>query len=110
MTAPVLYALQDSSELKDLIETEFQDDGSLERAIEIISTPGGGIDKVNAGSSDTHRQKDRLIETCIMHNEQAKQLAREQGDLALAALSKLPASAAKSALEEAVEYVLMRIN
>lgn len=44
LTAPVLFALQSNcgSELLDLIDSEFVEEGDLQRAIELVKT-GGGI-------------------------------------------------------------------
>ena len=43
MTAPVLFALQSKSgdELLDLIDSEFVEEGDLQRAIELVRAGGG---------------------------------------------------------------------
>ena len=43
LTAPVLFALQSNcgSELLDLIDSEFVEEGDLERAIELVKAGGG---------------------------------------------------------------------
>ncbi|KAI8472316.1 MAG: chloroplast Clp protease [Monoraphidium minutum] len=83
LTAPAIFALRRSPELAELIESEFAEDGSLDRAISLVSSAGGV--------------------------EAARQLAREEADKALAALAVLPASRARRSLELMVDYVLDRI-
>jgi all-trans-nonaprenyl-diphosphate synthase len=75
--------LQRSDELRELIDSEFTEDGSLERALQLV-TEAGGI-------------------------EAARQLARQEADLALAALACLPDGQPKRSLQLMVEYVLDRI-
>lgn len=43
LTAPAIFALQGSSaeELEGLIDDEFQEDGSLQRAIKLVQESGG---------------------------------------------------------------------
>lgn len=41
LTAPVIFSLKHSTELKELVESEFVEDGSLEEAIKIINSCGG---------------------------------------------------------------------
>lgn len=60
LTAPALFAMKKSPELCALIETEFLEASSLDRAVELIESCGGYVD--------------------------AKALARQEADLALAAL------------------------
>lgn len=85
LTAPVIFALSSTkrSELLPLIESQFKEDGTLEKAIDII-VQGGGI-------------------------EMARQLARQQGNLALQSLACLPDSQSKRSLELMVDYVLDRL-
>mmetsp|Transcript_13753 Transcript_13753/g.50075 ORF Transcript_13753/g.50075 Transcript_13753/m.50075 type:complete len:412 (+) Transcript_13753:192-1427(+) len=83
LTAPTIFAMAKSSELVELIESEYQEDGSFERALELVHSTGG--------------------------IEDARRLAREEGDKAIACLQCLPPSESKAALEEMVEYVLQRI-
>ncbi|KAL6782662.1 hypothetical protein ACKKBG_A07630 [Auxenochlorella protothecoides x Auxenochlorella symbiontica] len=86
LTAPAYYALQDpstSKELSRLITSRFVEEGSTARALALV-TAGGGIAR-------------------------SLELAREQGQAALAALSCLPPSASKRSLEGLVEYVLQRL-
>lgn len=86
LTAPVLFALRNeavSAQLLELIENEFQEAGDLEKALELVRR-GGGI-------------------------ETARTLARQEADLALAALDCLPDSDAKRSLQLMVDYVLDRL-
>lgn len=71
------------SGLLQLIQGRFQEEGSLQRALELVQL-GGGIDKARA-------------------------LAREQGDLALASLACLPDTPSKRSLELMVDLVLERL-
>lgn len=68
---------------EELIQSEFSEPGSLQRAVDLVVSSGG----VDA----------------------ARRLAREEADKALAALAVLPASRAKRSLELMVDYVLDRI-
>lgn len=85
LTAPVLFALQSShgDELLDLIDSEFVEEGDLQRAINLVRD-GGGV-------------------------AAAKRLASEEADKALASLQCLGASEAKDSLEGMVSYVLDRL-
>lgn len=83
LTAPAIFALRNSPELEELIQSEFKEPESLQRAIDLVVTTGGV--------------------------EAARQLAREEADKALAALSVLAPSRAKRSLELMVDYVLDRI-
>eukprot|EP01026_Neomeris_dumetosa_P033719 TRINITY_DN2697_c1_g1_i4.p1 TRINITY_DN2697_c1_g1~~TRINITY_DN2697_c1_g1_i4.p1 ORF type:complete len:368 (-),score=33.92 TRINITY_DN2697_c1_g1_i4:212-1315(-) len=84
LTAPVIFALEQSSELKELIEDEFNNQGDLERALKLVH---------------------------ICHGIQfAQNLAQSQGDLAKDALSVLPSSPYKTSLELMVDYVLNRLS
>lgn len=86
LTAPVLFALQ-SAEHKDalleLIEGEFEEDGDLEKALQLVYAAGG--------------------------IEKARQLARQEADKALQALDCLPDSPSKRSLQLMVSYVLERL-
>ena len=73
-----------SSELLDIITSEFVEEGSLDRAIQLV-VQGGGI-------------------------EAAQQLARREADAALACLEGLADSPAKRSLAHMVDYVLERIH
>ncbi|CAM6104728.1 unnamed protein product [Calypogeia fissa] len=83
LTAPVLFALQSEPELRELISSEFNDEGSLAAAISLVHR-GGGIEK-------------------------ARQLAQERGNLALKNLDCLPQGPLRHSLEGIVDYVLDRI-
>ena len=84
LTAPVIFALESEPKLRDLIETEFCETGSLDVAIEIVKSCGG--------------------------IEKARDLAKEKADLAIQSLRCLPPSAFRLALEEMVKYNLERID
>ncbi|KAG2439864.1 hypothetical protein HYH02_010495 [Chlamydomonas schloesseri] len=83
LTAPVIFALRKSPELLDIISSEFVEDGSLERALQLVNETGG--------------------------IEEARLLARQQADLALSALECLPEGASRRSLRLMVDYVLERI-
>ena len=86
LTAPVLFALQNPStgpRLLTLIESRFKKDGSLQEALDLVSS-GGGID-------------------------QTRKLAREEADIALVQLNVLPESEAKESMIKMVDYVLERL-
>ncbi|KAF5835267.1 isoprenoid synthase domain-containing protein [Dunaliella salina] len=86
LTAPVIYALQNPAvkdELLQIIESEFVEEGSVARALQLVEA-GGGI-------------------------EAARGLARQQGDLALKSLDCLTDSPSKRSLQLMVDYVLDRI-
>jgi all-trans-nonaprenyl-diphosphate synthase len=84
LTAPAIFALKKSPELLELLESEFQEEGSLKRALQIVVEVGG--------------------------IEEAQQLAEQEGKLAKAALAGLPDSPAKQSLDLMVDYVLERIH
>lgn len=86
LTAPVLFALQNPTtgpRLLTLIESRFKKEGSLQEALDLVSS-GGGID-------------------------QARKLAREEADTALRQLDILPESEAKDSMIAMVDYVLERL-
>lgn len=86
LTAPVLFALQDPASgprLGALLASKFAREGQLDEALGLVAA-GGGI-------------------------ERARALARDEADLALAALEVLPASPSKEALVLMVDYVLDRL-
>jgi all-trans-nonaprenyl-diphosphate synthase len=82
LTAPTIFALRAKPELRALIETQFENEGDLQRAIEIVNEFG---------------------------LEEAQKLAKREGDIALASLRQLPDSEAKRSLVGMVGYVLERI-
>ncbi|PIN19809.1 Geranylgeranyl pyrophosphate synthase/Polyprenyl synthetase [Handroanthus impetiginosus] len=86
LTAPVIFALEmeKESKLRDMIESEFCETGSLEEAIDVVKNSGG--------------------------IERARDLAREMADHAVKNLRCLPQSPFTMALEEMVNYNLGRIK
>ncbi|CAH9091009.1 unnamed protein product [Cuscuta epithymum] len=84
LTAPVIFALQKEPKLRDLIEYEFCETGSLEEAIRVIKNCGG--------------------------IERAQELAKEKADMAIQNLRCLPPSPFRIGLEEMVSYNLERIE
>ncbi|KAF3607482.1 hypothetical protein DY000_02045603 [Brassica cretica] len=84
ITAPVIFALENEPRLREIIESEFYEPGSLEEAIEMVRS-GGGI-------------------------KRAQELAKEKAELALKNLSCLPISGFRSALEDMVMFNLERID
>ncbi|KAK9820317.1 hypothetical protein WJX72_008844 [[Myrmecia] bisecta] len=85
LTAPALFALNSEvgPKLEELIESEFREEGDLERAMALVEA-GGGL-------------------------AAARGLARQEADLALESLSCLPECPAKHSMELLVDYVLDRI-
>lgn len=86
ITAPAIFALADmhvGSELSELIQSEFIEPGSLQRAMELVEI-GGGL-------------------------QAARRLARAEADLALESLKCLDDCPAKRSLEDMVGYVLDRL-
>jgi all-trans-nonaprenyl-diphosphate synthase len=87
LTAPVICALQSpngGARLRELIDSEFQEEGGLQEALRLVDTTGG--------------------------LEAARQLAKQHGDDARKALHRLPPCEAKRGLDCMIEYVLQRIN
>lgn len=84
LTAPVIYALEEEPKLRDIIESEFCEMGSLDEAIGLIKSCGG--------------------------IERAQLLAKEKADLAIQNLQCLPMGAFRFALEGMVKYNLERID
>ncbi|CAL5342120.1 hypothetical protein CsSME_00026633 [Camellia sinensis var. sinensis] len=83
LTAPVIFALEKGLKLRELIDSEFSETGSLDEAIELVKSCGG--------------------------IERAQDLAREKADLAIQNLQCLPQSTFRFALEGMVKYNLERI-
>ncbi|CAK8534854.1 unnamed protein product [Lathyrus sativus] len=83
LTAPVIFALEKEPKLRDIIESEFSEIGSLDEAIELVKSCGG--------------------------IERAQELAKEKADLAIQSLQCLPQSVYRLALEDMVTYNLQRI-
>lgn len=84
LTAPVIFALEKEPKLRELIESEFCETGSLDEAIGIVKSCGG--------------------------IERARDLAKEKADLAIRNLQCLPHSTFRLALEGMVRYNLERID
>ncbi|KAG6421419.1 hypothetical protein SASPL_117971 [Salvia splendens] len=84
LTAPVIFALEKETKLRDIIDSEFCETGSLEEAVEIVKK-SGGIDR-------------------------ARELAREMADVAVENLHCLPPSPFRLSLEQLVNYNLERIK
>ncbi|KAL0320568.1 UNVERIFIED_CONTAM: Solanesyl diphosphate synthase 2, chloroplastic [Sesamum radiatum] len=84
LTAPVIFALEKETKLRDIIESEFCETGSLEEAIDIVKNCGG--------------------------IERARELAREMAHQAIQNLHCLPQSSFRRALEQMVYYNLERIK
>eukprot|EP01018_Ginkgo_biloba_P011004 Gb_34726 [translate_table: standard] len=84
LTAPVLFALEQEPRLREIIDSEFIEEGSLDIAIDLVHQ-GGGIGR-------------------------AQSLAKQKGELAIENLQCLPPSILKSSLEGMVKYVLERID
>ena len=84
LTAPVLYALEEKPELKDLIDNEFTGEGELEQAIALVKE-SKGIDRT-------------------------RDLAAHHSKLAVTALDQaLEDSPSTQALRELADYILRRL-
>ncbi|KAK9060430.1 hypothetical protein SSX86_021134 [Deinandra increscens subsp. villosa] len=84
LTAPVIFALEKESKLREIIESEFCETGSLKEAIELVMNSGG--------------------------IERAQVLAKQKADVAIQCLQCLPQSAFRLALEGMVRFNLDRID
>lgn len=84
LTAPVIFALEKEPKLREIIDSEFSEDGSLETAIKLVRECGG--------------------------IKRAEELAQEKADLAIQNLQCLPTSEYRTALEDMVKYNLERID
>lgn len=84
LTAPVIFALEKEPKLREIIDSEFCEPGSLDEAVKLVKQCGG--------------------------IERAQELAKEKASLAIQNLSCLPRAAFRSALEEMVLYNLERID
>lgn len=84
LTAPVLFALEKEPLLREIIDSEFTEVGSLQSAIELVHR-GGGI-------------------------ERARSLAKQRADIAIQSLQCLPQSELRKSLEGMVTYVLERLD
>ncbi|XP_010684494.2 solanesyl diphosphate synthase 1, chloroplastic [Beta vulgaris subsp. vulgaris] len=84
LTAPVIFALEKEPILREIIESEFSETGSLDEAIKLVKSCGG--------------------------IERAQELAQEKANHALTSLQCLPDSAFRVALERMVLFNLERID
>ncbi|CAN1845293.1 Solanesyl diphosphate synthase 1, chloroplastic [Linum perenne] len=84
LTAPAIFALEREPKLREIIESEFCEEGSLQEAIELVKRSEG--------------------------IQRAQKLAREKADIAIQNLECLPQSTFRSALEQMVLYNLERIE
>uniref|UniRef100_A0A0P0GB46 all-trans-nonaprenyl-diphosphate synthase [geranylgeranyl-diphosphatespecific] n=1 Tax=Lepidium apetalum TaxID=153459 RepID=A0A0P0GB46_LEPAP len=84
ITAPVIFALENELRLREILESEFCEPGSLEEAIDIVKNCGGV--------------------------KRAQELAKEKAESALKNLNCLPRSGFRSALEDMVMFNLERID
>ncbi|TYH53234.1 hypothetical protein ES332_D09G084800v1 [Gossypium tomentosum] len=84
LTAPVIFALEKEPKLRDIIESEFCETGSLNEAIELVKQCGG--------------------------IERAQKLAKEKADIAIKSLQCLPQSDFRLGLEDMVMFNLERID
>ncbi|CAN1335516.1 Solanesyl diphosphate synthase 1, chloroplastic [Linum perenne] len=84
LTAPAIFALEREPKLREIIESEFCEEGSLQEAIELVKRSEG--------------------------IQRAQKLAREKADIAIQNLECLPQSTFRSALEQMVLYNLERID
>ncbi|CAI0440838.1 unnamed protein product [Linum tenue] len=84
LTAPVIFALEKEPKLRDIIESEFVEEGSLQDAIDLVQRCGG--------------------------IQRAQELAKEKAVAAIQNLECLPRGSFRSALEEIVLYNLERIE
>jgi all-trans-nonaprenyl-diphosphate synthase len=83
ITAPALFALQETPYLEVLIEREFSEVGDREKALDIVRTSGG--------------------------IERSKEMAAQYGQSALKNLDVLSSSPSKQALHDLVDYTLNRV-
>lgn len=141
LTAPAIFALEESSELRDIIENEFTEDGSLERALVLVKQCGGVEramelareegEKVRMNSlvpnslSSPHRKYHYHPFVCLaspcrsqlMWSAYKKRITFQNNRDVLksvsfqarAALSCLPESPSKDALELMIDYSLQRL-
>lgn len=84
LTAPVIFALEKEPRLRDMIDSEFSEDGSLDSAIHLVNECGG--------------------------IKRAQDLAKEIADSAIQNLQCLPQCEFRSSLEGMVKYNLERID
>ncbi|XP_026391970.1 probable solanesyl-diphosphate synthase 3, chloroplastic isoform X2 [Papaver somniferum] len=84
LTAPVIFALEREPKLREIIDSEFSEDGSFNKAVELIIKCEG--------------------------IKRAQELAKEKANLAIQNLQCLPLGGFRSSLEGMVMYNLERID
>ncbi|MCS7031193.1 MAG: solanesyl diphosphate synthase [Gloeomargarita sp. SKYG116] len=84
LTAPVLFALQETPALRKLVERKFSEPGDLEQAVALVRM-GQGI-------------------------ERSRQMAQEYAQMATTFLTDLPPSPARQSLWDLTDYVLSRLH
>ncbi|KAK9132551.1 hypothetical protein Scep_012079 [Stephania cephalantha] len=84
LTAPVIFALEKEPKLREIIDSEFTESGSLADAVDLIVKCGG--------------------------IERAQDLAKEKAELAIESLKCLPLNEFRASLEGLVRYNLERID
>ncbi|KAL5565054.1 hypothetical protein UlMin_028218 [Ulmus minor] len=84
LTAPVIFALEKEPKLREIIESEFSEPGTLDEAVDLVKSCGG--------------------------IERAQELAKEKAEIAIQNLQCLPRSTFRIALEDMVLYNLDRID
>ena len=84
LTAPVIFALKKEPRLREIIDSEFSDRGSLEEAVDYV-VKCGGVDL-------------------------ARELALEKALLAVQSLRGLPPGEYRNCLEDLVKYILERVD
>lgn len=84
LTAPVIFALEKELKLREIIDSEFSEEGSLDTAIYLVNECGG--------------------------IKRAQDLAKEKADLAIQNLQCLPHCEFRTSLEGMVKYNLERID
>jgi Polyprenyl synthetase len=57
LTAPTLFAMQKSPELLEIMESEFVEEGSLERAVQLVESNGGVPQPPLEPSAETFRSQ-----------------------------------------------------
>lgn len=84
ITAPTIFALERSPRLRQLLQSRFKEEGSLDEALLIVKESGS----INL----------------------ARNMAAEEGKAARKALDLLPSSPSKQSLLMLVDYVLARLH
>ena len=69
LTAPVIFALRKSTELRELIEEEFREDGSLENAIQLTKSVGGIADAMQYASDEALKVAVTSSPSCLFTDD-----------------------------------------